>query len=200
MKINETLQRIDKIFEDMTPLASVPTEPVESGILAKVSGKVAGIFDIQQLSKYKNVSKEQILGSVGKNYKKFSQNAQKLQSGVQKLKTAQSLHPDDLHGFPDKVVAIAKVAGEDPQAASRVLNKLISIAVEIQQTNPKKNDREKCLVLLEQIEKLAHIEQLSEEQTNAIVQMIFDEEGGFMGTVNNLANAYNKLNPKVGTQ
>lgn len=110
MTINDTLSKIDKIFEDgSTPLATVPTEPVASGMMASVTGKLGGIWGDPKYNKFSNLSEEETIKLVGEDNVKITNNAKKIKAELDRAQSSSSNNIEDLKSAgvkSERVVAI----------------------------------------------------------------------------------------------
>jgi hypothetical protein len=162
------------------------------------------LWDIDsRFNKYKKVSKDDLLRTVGTNYNKLVHNAKNIQPKVNMLKA--NLLPPDLKemNVGDKVAAIAIEAcppesNVDPIKASNAIKEIMLNAIDIG-TSPKyrnKNDRDKCQILMAKVDEIVHRHTLTPDQGNAIIKMIWDDDGGFSGALENISKWWNEHNAK----
>jgi hypothetical protein len=199
MTINDTLSKIDKIFEDygVTPLASVPTEPVASGMMSAVTGKLGGLGNIDsRYKKFDNVTDNDLLNTAGKDFKKFENNANKLKPQVPNLQSAESALPDELKKkrVSDKAAAIAVKVSKSPETeiaakvAKDIIDKVLKIAVDTRL----KNDIDKCKMLISWMPEIATHWGINLQQVKDIARMIWEDESEFSGYIEKSAGYWNK--------
>jgi len=186
MTINDTLSKIDKIFEDATPLATVPTEPVASGMMASVTGKLGGVWGDPKYHKYENLTDQETAKIIGNDPHKIITNGKKIMVELENAKKANSSNVEDLKSSgvkSDRVAAIVTPTSRTPIATPtakfvEAAEKILRAAQYFLANNPRMGSE----ALVKEIKKstLGRLG-LPENEVNKIIALLSQDDYGIAG-------------------
>lgn len=175
MTLNETLSKIDKIFEDgITPLASVPTEPVASGLMATVTSKLTGIWSNPGLSKYRKVTHNEVESAYTKSYDKAIKGSEQIKRELHLVNEVDpSIMPGNVSNKTKAVVSeVAETTGLKIDQIKKMLLEIFQEVANLKATMPA-DKRAKAMLKL--VGRVAANYKLKEQDINTLMYLIWED-------------------------